>query len=221
LRDVACDRDQITAEASALIDIQSSAQCISVRDKTVCQNPAGEVGDRCIRVNAPINSGLARQEVTNCPTPLWQSIGYCGVYTNMTGKIVNFFSTKDPVLKVRMFDQGAGKPDGYPMRWLETIPPISYYSSDGTNSWYNAPLVAGSDTVTDAQESRAYISRSRKEPIGRSPPETQHGVISSGVDLYARYGFNNASYDDHSAQWAWPIQTTLPYYLQVLESIKP
>jgi hypothetical protein len=169
-------------------------------------------------VNAPIDSSLASQEVTNCPTPQWQPMGYRGAYTNMTGRIVNFFNTNDPVLKIWMLDQGAGKPDGYLMHWLETIPPISYYNSDGTNGWFNAAFVAGSYTVTDPQESRAFVSRSRTLPIGQSPPESGHGVIQSGVDLNGHYGLNNVFPDDHSAQWAWPIQRTLPYFQQVLTS---
>jgi hypothetical protein len=177
-------------------------------------------------VNAPTNAVLLAQEAT-APAPEWQPMGYRGVYTNMTGRIVNFFNTNDPVLRVWLEDQGEGKPDGFfkHVLWEATHsiipPPAPWYDFDGTNGWYNTVAGFGSYRVTDPQESRAYVSRSHTEPIGRSPPETQHGVIRSGVDLNLRYGFNNAFPDDHSAQWVWPIQTTLPYYLQVLESIKP
>jgi len=137
----------------------------------------GALPDSAYDVNAPIDSGLASQEVTNCPTPLWQPMGYCGVYTNMTGRIVNFYNPNDPVLKIWMLDQGAGKPDSYARHFIETIRPVSYYESDGTNGWFNAALVIGSYTVTDPQESRAMVSRSRTLPIGQSGPESGHGVI--------------------------------------------
>jgi hypothetical protein len=172
-------------------------------------------------IAAPTDAGLLQQEAIT-PTPEWQPMGYHGVYTNMTGRIVNFFNTNDPVLKIWMTDQGPGKPDGY-LDYLahqEGIP-VSYYDYDGVDSWYNAALIIGSHMVTDPQESRAMVSRSRTLPIGQSGPETQHGVIKSGVDLHVRYGFNKAFPDDHSAQWTWPIQTTLPYYNQILLQIQP
>ena len=169
--------------------------------------------------NTPTDPGLAGQEITNCPTPLSQPMGYRGAYTNLPGQIVNFYNTNDPVLKLWMFDQGAGKPDGYLVHFLET--PVSYYSSDGTNGWYNAALGFRSYMVTDPEESRAFVSRSRTLPIGQSGTETGHGVVQSGVDMHARYGFNDVFPDDHSAQWTWPIQTTRAYYIQVIDSMNP
>ena len=75
--------------------------------------------------------------------------------------------------------------------------------------------------VTDPQESRANVSRSRTDSIGQSGPASAHGVIKSAVDLNAQFGFYNAFPDDHSAQWTWPIQTARPYYIQILKSINP
>jgi hypothetical protein len=171
---------------------------------------------------APTDAGLLQQEAIT-PTPEWQPMGYHGIYTNMPGRIVNYYNTNDPVLGIWMTDQGPGKPDGNLDYLLheESFPPVSYYSFDGANSWYNAAYIIGSHMVTDPQESRAMVSRSRTRPIGQSPPESGHGVITSGVDLYARYGFFKAFPDDHSAQWTWPIQKTTGYYLQILNSIKP
>ena len=75
--------------------------------------------------------------------------------------------------------------------------------------------------VSDSQESRAMIARSLTLPIGQSGPTSSHGVIQSGVDLHANFNFGNTSFDDHSAQWAWPIQSTRSYYLQIVDSISP
>jgi len=36
--------------------------------------------------------------------------------------------------------------------------------------------------------------------------------------LNAQFGFNGDSVDEHSAQWARPIQTSRPYFQQVLRS---
>ena len=92
---------------------------------------------------------------------------------------------------------------------------------DGTDILHKTPYITGDYTVTDPQESRAMVSRSRTRPIGQSPPESGHGVIQSGIDLHVRYGFDKAFPDDHSAQWTRPIQKTLLYYNQILIQIQP
>jgi hypothetical protein len=175
-------------------------------------------------VYAPVETSLIAAEMLHS-TPEWQPMGYHGIYTNFPGQIVNFYNTNDPVLACWVLDQAAAKPDGLLKHLAELatppyIPISPYYSYSGTNGWhYSFPL--SSYLVTDPQESRAYVSRSLTLPIGQSGPESQHGVIKSGVDLNARYKFNDAFPDDHSAQWTWPIQTSLPYYDQVLVQIKP
>jgi hypothetical protein len=181
----------------------------------------GAIAASAYDVNAPTDAGLVQQE-NNTPTPEWQPMGYHGVYTNMSGKIVNFYNPFDPVLGIWLSGQGPGKPDGY-LEYLRNSEsfPTSYYSYDGSHSWYNAALIIGSYMVTDPQESRAYVSRSRTESIGRQGPAAAHGVVKSAVDLNAQFGFYKAFPDDHSAQWAWPVQTTLPYYRQVLLQIQP
>ena len=153
-------------------------------------------------VNAPIDSQLTNE----APSPEWQPMGYHGVYTNMTGNIVNFYNTNDPVTAVWVIDQGKLKPDGYAKYLLwENGPQLSpappWYQYDGSNSWYYVTAGIVGYMVTDPEESRAFVSASRTQPIGRSPPETGHGVITSGVDLTAHYGFGSSFPDDHSAQW--------------------
>ena len=165
----------------------------------------GAISDGAYDVNATNYPAFINEEVGKKITPEWQPMGYHGVYTNLPGKIVNFYNTNDPVLAVWNIDQIDDKPSGA-------------YSYDGTNCWYT---IATKHLVTDFQETRSMVSRSRSLSVGQSGPESAHGVIQSAVDLKAHFGFNNAFPNDHSAQWTWPIQTTGGYYLQILTSINP
>jgi hypothetical protein len=167
-------------------------------------------------VNAPTDSTLLTAE-SLVPTPEWQPMGYHGFYTNMTGKIVSYYNPEDFVLGIWLVDQSAGKPDGYANHVLSPL--ASYYSYDGANGWWNGMLggLFSSYLVTDPQESRAMISRSRTAPVGR---QNTGGVITSTVDLNAQFGFYDST-AEHSAEWTRPIQTCLPYYVQVLNTIKP
>jgi hypothetical protein len=171
----------------------------------------GALPDSAYDVNAPIDYDIAAYEDSRI-TPEWQPMGYHGIYTNFTGNIVNFYNPLDPVLDWWVRDQKLLKPSLY----FDT----SYYFYNGTNSYFDPPFSANY-LVTDPEESRANVSRSRTLPVGQSGPESAHGVIQSAFDLHARFNFSNTSFDDHSAQWAWPIQTTLPYYIQILRSINP
>jgi hypothetical protein len=164
-------------------------------------------------VNAPTVTILNAAEFAY-GTPEWQPMGYRGVYTNFTGRIVNFYNPYDSVLFCWLADQAGAKPDGC----LENgaIPLVPYYTYDGTNCLHHSLFNLSTYLVTDPQESRAMISRSRTQPIGRSGPASGHGVIQSAVDLNAQFGFNKAFPDDHSAQWTWPIQTSWGYYDEVL-----
>lgn len=147
-------------------------------------------------------------------TPEWRPMGYQGVYTNLSatgGNIVNFYNPNDGVLKIWITDQEDLKPSVY-------FDLASYYY-DGTNSYYD-PLIGSTYLVTDPEESRAEVSRSLTLSIGQSGPASAHGVVTSAVNLNSQFGFND-SIAEHSAQWTWPIQTTLPYYKQVLLQIQP
>ena len=128
---------------------------------------------------------------------------------NFTGRIVNFYNPLDKVLDYWVTDQELLKPSYY----FNT----SYYYYDGVNSYYD-PLIATHYLVTDPEESRADVSRSRTLPIGQSGPASAHGVIKSAVNLNAQFGFNGDTFDEHSAQWTRPIQTSRPYFQQVLTS---
>jgi hypothetical protein len=161
-------------------------------------------------VNYPLDAGLSNSAAIYGPSLEWSPMGYRGVYTNITGRVVNFYNPHDPVLAVWVNDQGAAKPN------LPSTP----YSYDGTNGWFNKGLPVGY-VVTDPHESRAYVSRARTLSVGVSGPASGHGIIGSAVDLNAQYGFNDSFPGDHSAQWVWPIQAALNYFREVLFQIQP
>jgi hypothetical protein len=156
-------------------------------------------------VNAPTNTTLLNAEIGH-PTPDWQPMGYHGVYTNLTltGKIVNFYNTNDYLLV-------SGTVNWEQDQWLK---PQSPYGSDGTNVW---EYVTGAPNmpITDSEVSRAFVARSRTHAVGAQLG--LGGRINSSVDLHTQFGFDKA-FNDHSAQWTWPIQTTRPYFQQVLRS---
>lgn len=70
-------------------------------------------------------------------------------------------------------------------------------------------------TVTDMQEIKSMVARSRSKAVGAQGG--LHGVIGGAVDLVSNFGFGTTR-DDHSAQFTRPIQTVLPYYRQMLTS---
>jgi len=168
----------------------------------------GAIAASAYDVSAPVYPAFTNQEVLH-PTPEWQPKGYRGVYTNLTGRIVNFYNTNDFVLGIWQEDQRLLKPN-------EAFFNGGNYYWDGTNGWH---LLEGAPPllVTDSQESRAMISRSRTLSIGQSGPESGHGVIQSGVELNVRFGFYD-TIAEHSAQWTRPIQTSRPYFQEVLRS---
>ena len=142
----------------------------------------GAMPDSSYDVGAPTDSTLLSWEsLPWYQTPEWQPMGYHGIYTNFTGNIVNFYNPNDPVLAYWVTDQEAGKPNGYTEHLLELIPPLlpisPYYSYDGVNGWHNTALGFVSYLVTDPQESRAMLSRSRTYSIGQNGPASAHGVI--------------------------------------------
>jgi hypothetical protein len=152
-------------------------------------------------VNAPTNATLLNQE-TFFPTPDWQPMGYHGSFTNLTGKIANFYNGQDYLLTSGMVNWELN----------QKFKPDSPYSSDGTNVWDDGM------PITDSEVSRAFVARSRTKAVGAQ--SGLGGVINSSVDLQTQFGFGSA-FAEHSAEWTRPIQTSRPYYLQVLESIKP
>ena len=164
-------------------------------------------------VNAPTNADLVYADTPPAgePTPQWQPMGYQGVYTNLTGNIVNFFNTSDHALGWWVSNQRLSKPDG--------LPGARNYTSDGTNG-YAIIDVGLYRLVTDPQECRGMVSRSRTVAVGAQGPvsgQTTQGVIRSAVDLQTQFGFFDTQ-PEHSAEFTRPLQTVRPYYLQLLRS---
>jgi hypothetical protein len=145
-------------------------------------------------------------------TPDWQPWGYHGIYTNLAGNIVSYFNTNDGLLNAWTYNQENFKPPSA----------SSTYEYDGTNSWNFVNIDAGDYyLVTDPQESRAMVARSRTLAIGEQGPITSggaQGVVQSTVDIHAQFGIGS-SWDEHSAFYTRPIQTIWPFYDQILESL--
>ncbi|MDW7979561.1 MAG: alpha/beta hydrolase [Verrucomicrobiales bacterium] len=168
----------------------------------------------CYDVNASSDADLVARDAGPFITPEWQPMGYRGVYTNIAGRLLNFFNPADGILRgAWMWDQKFNKPDGAAYA-------LNYFY-DGTNGWrvLDVGLIR---LVTDPQESRAMISRSRTWAIGVQGPVSgqAQGVIGSGVDLQASFGFGY-SRAEHSALFTRPVQTVRQYYRQVLIEIQP
>jgi hypothetical protein len=73
-------------------------------------------------------------------------------------------------------------------------------------------------TVTDFQESRSMVARSRTMAVGAQGG--LGGIVSDSFDLKTELGFTNTR-PEHSAQFTRPIQTVLPYYVQITNAIAP
>ena len=87
-----------------------------------------------------------------------------------------------------------------------------YHPSAGNSVAYYA---FSQYTVTDMQEAKAMVARSRTHAVGAQGGVG--GVISSSVDLFSIFQFGNTR-EEHSAQFSRPIQTSLSYYRQMLRS---
>jgi hypothetical protein len=175
----------------------------------------GAIPASCLDANAPIDTDIASHDTGSNITPEWQPMGYHGVYTNFTGRVVNYYNTNDFALATGNLLGGL-----FPVNWKanqQLYKPSYYYSYDGTNCWY-VDFFFIQHLITDPEESRGNISRSRTDAVGATAGLS--GAIQSSVDLLTQFGFGNAL-AEHSAQWTRPIQTVLPYYQQVLLQIQP
>jgi hypothetical protein len=111
-------------------------------------------------------------------------------------------------------DQISQKPESYDYLLEQTY----YYNPIYGNSvaYYSLSQYV----VTDMQEAKAMVARSRTHALGAQAGT--EGVINSdaSVDLVGAFGFGNTR-DDHSAEFKWPIQTSLGYYQDILNIIQP
>jgi hypothetical protein len=166
-------------------------------------------------VSAPTAADQVAQEAGS-PTPDLQPLGYRGIYTNLSVRIVSMFNTNDAILNKWRLNQLYHKPttilrDG--LRW--------FY--DGTNCWQVTTgfLSPPPRLVNDYQETRALVARSRTWPIGElGPASGQQGVVQTSLDLHALFNIQDSN-EEHYAAFYRPIQTIRPYFQQILIQIRP
>jgi predicted esterase len=166
---------------------------------------------------APTLQKLLNAE-TNEATPYFPAHGgYHECYNNISGHVVNFFNTNDYAL-------ATGTIGPYDTNWeknQETEKPESfvgaqtYHFQPPATSWR---LYPGPDEIVyDMLEARSMVARSRSRAVGAQGG--LGGVIDSSVNLSTSFGFG-ATREDHSGQFARPIQTVLGYYLALRQNIE-
>jgi hypothetical protein len=195
----------------------------------------GAVPAHCYDGSAPTLQVLLDAETstlngaTGVPTPFAASIGgYNQCWTNISGNVgnmVNFFNTNDFALATGSYgpfdanwvkNQQSQKPEAF-----AGGPSYIYYPSNQM-SIANFLFGIGNYTVTDWEESRSMVARSRTSAIGAQGPatgQTSQGIIGGSVDLAASFQFGRTR-DEHSAQFTRPIQTVWGYYDQILRSFQ-
>ena len=185
-----------------------------------CILTQGAVPAHCYATNAPPLASLVNADALS-PTPYAASIGgYNSCWTNISGNVVNFFNTND-------FALVSGSYVGLNANWIanqatqkpENFTGGPFYSFD-TNTQTSTAFytVDSSYTVTDFQESRSMVARSRTMAVGAQGG--LGGIVSDSFDLKTELGFTNTR-PEHSAQFTRPIQTVLPYYVQITNAIAP
>ncbi|SPE59643.1 hypothetical protein SBV1_340010 [Verrucomicrobia bacterium] len=177
----------------------------------------------CYDTNAPFLQQLLDAEtnsVNAVQTPFYPvDGGYHGYCLSIHGNLIDFYNTND-------FALATGTTLGLQTNWKEdqrTQKPEAFLG--GPSYIYDVPThvttgyytLGNSYTVTDLQEIKALVARSRSAAVGAQGG--LHGAISGSIDLFSNYGFGNTR-DEHSAQFARPIQTCLPYYRQMLTSFQ-
>jgi hypothetical protein len=159
------------------------------------------------------------------PTPFAGILGgYNQCWTNFSGNIVNFFNANDfaletgsygPIAANWVVNQQTEKPDAF-----AGGPSYIYYPTNQTSVAYY--LFGSHYTVTDLEEIRSMVARSRTLAIGAQGPnsgQTRQGNISGSVDLAAQFNFGNTR-PEHSAQYTRTIQAVWGYYDQILTSFQ-
>lgn len=178
----------------------------------------------CYDTNAPTLQKLLDAETNNptaVQTPFYPTNGgYHGYCLPIEGNLINFFNTND-------FALASGTTLGLETNWEEnqrTQKPEAFFG--GPSYVYN-PITgvttanypfSSSYTVTDLQEIKALVARSRSKAVGAQGG--LHGVIGSETDLLGEFGFGNTR-PEHSAQFTRPIQTAKPYWEEVVQAFNP
>ncbi len=145
--------------------------------------------------------------------------GYNGYLTNLTGNLINFFNTNDFALATGTYfglqanweeDQRSQKPEAFISGPSYLYQPTNQVST----AYYNF----SSYTVTDMQEIKSMVARSRTKAVGAQAGVQK--VVGGQLDLGATFNFGNTR-PEHSGQFTKPIQTILGYYNAVLIQIQP
>ncbi len=145
--------------------------------------------------------------------------GYHGYCSAIQGNLINYYNTND-------FALASGTTLTLQTNWKENqrtqkpeafIGGPSYIYDPSTRATTGYYTFGSSYTVTDLQEIKALVARSRSAAVGAQ--DGLHGAISGSIDLLSSYGFGNTR-SEHSAQFNRPIQACLPYYRQMLTSFQ-
>lgn len=213
--------------AGYAIDLYAHSQGNVVTSEAVLQGAPfdnyiltqGAFPAHCYDTNVPFLQKLLDAEA-NTATPFYPANGgYHGYCASIQGNLVDFYNTTDFALATGTTlglqtnweeDQRAQKPEAFLGGPSYIYDPNTLY----TTAYYT---LVNSYNVTDLQEIKALVARSRSKAVGAQGG--LHGAISGSVDLFGTYGFGNTR-PEHSAQFARPIQTCLPYYRQVLTSFQ-
>jgi alpha/beta hydrolase family protein DUF900 len=183
-----------------------------------CVLSQGAFPAHCYDTNAPFLQKLLDAEIAS-PTPLYTTNGgYHGYCLPIQGNLIDFYNTNDFALATGTTlglqtnweeDQRAQKPEDF-----FGGPSYGYSPSTGITTAYS---FGNSVTVSDLQEIKAMVARSRSKAVGAQ--NGLRGSISASIDLFGSFGFANTR-SEHSGQFARPIQTCLPYYRQMLTSFQ-
>jgi len=156
------------------------------------------------------------------PTPFYQTNGgYHGYFAGLSGNIVNFFNPQDYALATGTTgpfqtnweeNQRAYKPESF-------IGGVTYSYNPNTHTTVGS-YPFSNYTVTDLQEIKAVVARSRSAAAGAQTGVG--GVINTNdsANLQTSYNFG-LTRDEHSAQFTRPAQTAKGYYDGILRVINP
>ena len=180
----------------------------------------GAVPAHCYDGNAPALQVLLNAEAAT-PTPYAAPIGgYNQCWANISGNLIDYYNTNDFALAsgttLGLQSNWVANQAGYKPEAFAGGPSYIYYPSNHTAvAYYNF----SSYTVTDFQESRSMVARSRTSAVGAQGG--LGGVLNSSasVDLLGTFGFGKTR-EEHSAEFSRPIQTVWGYYDQVLRSFR-
>jgi len=216
--------------ASYGIDLYAHSQGNVVASEAILQGAPfdnyiltqGAFPAHCYDTNAPFLQKLLDAEtnsVNAVQTPFYPvNGGYHGYCSLIHGNLIDFYNTND-------FALATGTTGPLQTNWEEdqrTQKPGAFLGGPSYIYDTNTLITTGyytfgsSYTVTDLQEIKALVARSRSKAVGAQGG--LGGVIGSSVDLgSSAFGFGRTR-TEHSAQFDRPIQTVWGYYDEVLLS---